>query len=653
MNAKITFQKIVLLTILLVSNTNFAQLSVPFKIRYQGFVKGDMTIIANNSVNRVDFTNGPNEPYYNLTSYAKLNDEFDMAYIDIDEDESTFSSSSSELYLENPNRKKIVYAGLYWSGTYRYNAGIQKSEKKFISTDASRGTFSSVKLKLPNKEKYIDVSGQVIFDGAGKNEFDAIAPYAVYADISDYLKELSNASGVYSVANIKATQGIIEGGVSAGWTIFIVYEDQNMSGKFVTSYDGFAGVTDKSTDIVFNGFQTLPKGNVRAKIACAALEGDNNLLGDQLLFSSNESKLFTPLSTNIRKDNNFFNSSITIENQNFINRYPDSKNTLGYDTCLFTIPNPNNTIIGNNIKEATLRLKSNGDRCFMFFTAFGVEVTPSMDEIIYATTDDKPLKVASKNNLIKFIPANKDFLIEDYRTNSSVNRNRKNTIIDSKNNIIEVQTASISSATSGYYIVANIFKTEQSAIEFVTFLKSKDIEADFFTNGLNNYRYVYLKKNNDLNEIVDLYLSKLDDTYEDRIQILAINKNNNELIADASIKEKLSNQEVVVKEPNKKELFDVQIVSIPNEPGGYYIVANVFSVTENSVNFFNSLKAKGLTPKVLVNPKNNYKYVYLKKVDDEQEAQALYLSKINNTYQGKLWILSVNNNKALITENDD
>jgi hypothetical protein len=320
---------------------------------------------------------------------------------------------------------------------------------------------------------------------------------------------------------------------------------------------------------------------------------------------------------------------------------------------LFTIPNPNNTIIGNNIKEATLRLKSIGDRCFMFFTAFGVEVTPSKEEVIYAANDDKPLKVASKNNLIKFIPANKDFLIEDYRTSSSINRNRKNTFIDSKNNIIEVQTASISSATSGYYIVANIFKTEQSAIEFVTFLKSKDIEADFFTNVLNNYRYVYLKKNNDLNEIVDLYLSKLDDTYEDRIQILAINKNNNDLIADATKKELPSKQEVAIKEPNKKELFDVQIVSIPNEPRGYYIVANVFSISENSVNFFNSLKAKGLTPKVLVNPMNNYKYVYLKKVDNEQEAQALYLSKINNTYQGKLWILSVNNNNALITDNDD
>jgi len=653
MNAKITIRKIVFLTMLLVSTTNFAQLSVPFKIRYQGFVKGDMTIIANNSVNRVDFTSGPNEPYYNLTSYAKLNDEFDMAYIDIDDDESTFSSSSAELYLDNSNSKKIVYAGLYWSGTYRYNAGIQKSEKKFIPTDASRGTFSSVKLKLPNKENYIQVSGQVLFDGVGKSEFDAIAPYAVYADITDYLKELSNASGVYTVANVKATQGIIEGGVSAGWTIFVVYEDQNMSGKFVTSFDGFAGVTDKSTDIVFNGFQTLPEGNVRAKIACAALEGDNNLIGDQLLFSTNESKIFTPLSTNIRKDNNFFNSSITIENHNFINRYPDSKNTLGYDACMFTIPNPNNSVIGNNIKEASLRLKSIGDRCFMFFTAFGVEVTPPTEEIIYASSDDKPLKVASKNNLIKFIPANKDFLIEDYRTSSSINRNRKNTFIDSKNNIIEVQTASISSATSGYYIVANIFKTEQSAIEFVTFLKTKDIEADFFTNVLNNYRYVYLKKNNDLNEIIDLFLSKLDDTYEDRIQILAINKNNNELIVDANKKETPRNQEVVIKEMNKKELFDIQIVTIPNEPKGYYIVANVFSITDNSNKFLNLLKTKGLNPKVLINPVNNYKYVYLKKVDDEQEAKSLYLSKINNTYQDKIWILSVNNNNALITDNDD
>lgn len=644
MNAKAALLKFSLFCALFFYVCSYGQLAVPFKIRYQGFVKGDMTIIANNSVNRVDFTSGPNEPYYNLTSYAKLNDEFDMAYIDIDEDESTFCSSSAELYLENSNRKKIVYAGLYWSGTYRYNAGIQKSEKKFIPSDASRGTFSNIKLKLPNRQSYVDVSGQVIFDGAGKNEFDAAAPYAVYADITNYLKELSNVSGVYTIANVKATQGIIEGGVAAGWTIFIVYEDQKMSGKFISSFDGFAGVTDKSTDIVFNGFQTLPEGNVKAKIACAALEGDNNLIGDQLHFSTNQSEVFTPLSTITRKDNNFFNSSITIENNNFSNRFPDSKNTLGYDTCLFTIPNPNNTVVGNNIKEASLRLKSIGDRYFMFFTAFGVEVTPSNEEIIYMSSDDKPLKVAFKNSIIKFIPARNEFLVNESISNEPVFRNRKQTFIQQKTNLIEVQTAFISSATPGYYIIANIYKSEQKAKEFVAFLKTNGIKANIFTNDLNNYNYVYIKNSNDLNEVVDSFLSKLDGTYEERIQILAINKNNNNLIADAGLKEKPDSKEVNIKETTKKELFDVRKVTIPNEPKGYYIVANVFSVKENSVNFVNSLKAKGLNPKVLVNPANNYKYVYLKKVDDEQEAQTLFLTKLNNTYQDKLWILSLNNN---------
>ncbi|WP_298397458.1 hypothetical protein [Flavobacterium sp.] len=653
MNATNFSKKIVLLTILLGSVYSYAQLSVPFKMRYQGFVKGDITVIANNSVNRVDFTNSVNEPYYNLTSYAKLNDEFEMAYIDIDEDESTFSSSSAELYLEQSSAKKIVYAGLYWSGTYKYAAGYQKSEKKFVASDPSRGSFSNVKLKLPNRDKYVDISGQVLFDGANKNEFDAFAPYAVYADITNYVKELSNPSGVFTVANVKATQGVIEGGVAAGWTIFVVYEDQNMSGKFVTSFDGFAGVTDKSTDINFTGFQTLPNGNVKAKIACAALEGDNNLIGDELLFTSNPSKIFTPLSTNIRKETNFFNSSITIENQNFSNRFPDSKNTLGYDTCLFTIPNPNNSVVENNSKEMTLRLKSNGDRCFMFFTALSVEVTPSDEEIIYASSDDKPLKIASNKNLLKFIPANKDFLIEDYKTSSSINRNKKNSYIDANNKLIEVQTASISSAESGYYIIANIFKTEQSAIEFVTFLKTKGFEADFFTNSLNNFRYVYLKKGNDLNQLVDQYVSKIDDTYEDRMQILAVNKNNNQLIADLSKKEDNTKQIASIKEPLNNQLFDVQIVSIPNEPKGYYLVANVFSITSNSTNFLNLLKSKGLNPKVLINPLNNFKYVYLKKTEDEQEAQSLYLSKLNNTYQDKLWILSVNNNNTLITNNDD
>ena len=263
----------------------FAQ-QVPFKVRYQGVIKGDMTVIANNIVNRVDYNNSANEPYYNHTDSAKLNDEFDMEYIDIDNDESTFSSSSAELIFNDSSNKKVLYAGLYWSATYKYNVGSQTSKDRYIAEDSNREAINLIKLKLPNQQEYVDISGEIIFDGINQSEDKDIAPYAAYANITNYVKSLKEgADGVYTVANIRSTQGKIRGGVAGGWTIFIVYEDNNMNEKFITSKDGFARVSNNEINIVFEGFQTPVKGNIKAKIASAALEGDNNIIGDQLFLS--------------------------------------------------------------------------------------------------------------------------------------------------------------------------------------------------------------------------------------------------------------------------------------------------------------------------------------------------------------------------------
>ena len=85
-------------------------------------------MIANNIVNRVDYNNDSNSPHDSRAYQGELNDEFMMLYTDIDNDKSTFSSSSADLYLNNPLNKKIVYAGLYWSATYLYNSGISKKK---------------------------------------------------------------------------------------------------------------------------------------------------------------------------------------------------------------------------------------------------------------------------------------------------------------------------------------------------------------------------------------------------------------------------------------------------------------------------------------------------------------------------------------------
>lgn len=53
----------------------FSQVAVPFSVRRQIYVKGDMTMIANNIVNRQEFLKTPNTPYNKIDSKTKLNDE--------------------------------------------------------------------------------------------------------------------------------------------------------------------------------------------------------------------------------------------------------------------------------------------------------------------------------------------------------------------------------------------------------------------------------------------------------------------------------------------------------------------------------------------------------------------------------------------------
>src|SRR5690606_7194960 len=70
-----------------------AQIKKPFEVRYQDNIKGDITFIGNNIVNRELSFGGwiipPNSPY----NGSESNDYLNMQYIDIDDDSSTFSSS--------------------------------------------------------------------------------------------------------------------------------------------------------------------------------------------------------------------------------------------------------------------------------------------------------------------------------------------------------------------------------------------------------------------------------------------------------------------------------------------------------------------------------------------------------------------------------
>ena len=335
---------ILLLLISLMFFEGTAQNYEPFTPRYDDNIKGDILLIGNNILNRD--TNGadPNDPYNGTTN----NNNLSMGYIDIDGDPTTFSSSNA--VLESPSScYSIVYAGLYWGAIYQ---------------GADRGPIDDVKFKLPGGT-YTDIQGEIIYDPPTSERIS----YACYADVTTMLQGLSDPAGTYTMANVTSGTGTIEGGYSAGWTLFIVYADPLLPGKAIVSFDGFSAIFGSNTlNIPVDGFRTIPTGPVRAKFAFSTLEGDYGITGDYL--NINGSTMSTPE----RSATNFFTSKVTNLTGNYTNRTPNSSNTLGYDGGILNVPNPGNNVIGNGDTSATIQLGTNGDGYFYYFNAFAVEI---------------------------------------------------------------------------------------------------------------------------------------------------------------------------------------------------------------------------------------------------------------------------------------
>lgn len=363
---KTTFLKIVLLIFVFLQHFNsYSQNYIPFAPRYNQDIKGDMLLIGNSILNRAP---NPNT-VYNGSDY---NSNFSMQFINIDNGATpgVFNSSSANLVVPNSNKPntpcfKIRYAALYWGAVTRGAAPI-----------------TNVKFKMPTGG-YNDVTGTVIYN-AGAAVIGTSKPYACFADVTSLVTSAANANpeGTYTLANVSSAVGSNGGtGLSAGWSLFIVYEDPKLPTKSITSFDGFSAISATSNlDIPVSGFRTIPTGPVRAKFAFAALEGDRGISGDYLAINATRITATNGGGTVLRSNNNFFNSSVThvdpvtLQTENYLNRNPASTNTLGYDSGVFEINNNGNTIIKNNDQSAVISLRSTQDVYFYYFNAIALDI---------------------------------------------------------------------------------------------------------------------------------------------------------------------------------------------------------------------------------------------------------------------------------------
>ena len=104
-----------------------------FDIRYQNNIKGDLTFIGNNIVNRDGGTSStePEDAYDATGSSSTYNDWLDMQYIDVDSDGTTFSSSTATFTYTQANCNLIRYAGYIG----RELTQVNKQDKRLEPTD--------------------------------------------------------------------------------------------------------------------------------------------------------------------------------------------------------------------------------------------------------------------------------------------------------------------------------------------------------------------------------------------------------------------------------------------------------------------------------------------------------------------------------------
>ncbi|MBQ0785925.1 MAG: hypothetical protein KBT69_00385 [Oceanihabitans sp.] len=362
--------------VLIVFSTNAQKLETleliqerPLSTQKEFYIQGDAIAIGNNILSE-----HANEDYNEI---GLINDRVEMKYVDIDNEKDTFSSSAAALQLPQ-NANKIKFAALYWSATYGFKKGQYKvvNSKMVVKGKGERDTtFNHIKFKTPN-QGYTDVKGEVLFDGHDKKFFAGNSPYVCYAEVTSILQN-NNTNGYFTVANVRATEGVITGGSSAGWVLYVVYEQADATPKYIRTHHGLSLLNKEPLDLNFNNFKTKELGEIAASITMAAIEGDAKLKTDKCAIFSEKENRFINMRSDLRPESNFFNSKITNNEEYVTERLPKSENTLGFDLVTFNIPNANNALLGNNQKQLDFKVYTKADRFYMFFTAFKTDISES------------------------------------------------------------------------------------------------------------------------------------------------------------------------------------------------------------------------------------------------------------------------------------
>jgi uncharacterized repeat protein (TIGR01451 family) len=330
-----------------------------FEKRFSRNVTGDIAMAANVLTTcrpQTDSRGRENNCVRDRAGTSGNNNSYFTDFVDVDgPGNTTFNSSEAQLSL--PSDATVLFAGLYWGANTTTKEGADGENPAPTPGDKDRALFAT-----PTSNGYLPVHATgptrpvpltwAVDDAEAGSQLGA---YQAFLNVTDQVR--SGGPGTYRVANVQAGTGKDR---YAGWALVVAYHSPTQPSRNLTVFDGFETINSASggqpptvQEISVIGFETPPRGPVRAKLGFVTYEGDRSIVGDTASFNS---QLLTD-SEGAGSADNFFNSSIGRLGQDVTTKNPNQDNNLGFDADVVDGTGK----LPNGAKSAVLKLSTTGD----------------------------------------------------------------------------------------------------------------------------------------------------------------------------------------------------------------------------------------------------------------------------------------------------
>jgi len=330
---------------------------------------------------------------------TRTSNEYVSVFIDIDGDNTTWNSSSSNITLPSTYDQQggygILWAGLIWQGRFPWDKNNAVEELHYYKdsntpveigngTGVSNVTLAEtnanrIQLKI-NNGSYSTVIAKKVYSYTSSGGIT----YSAIADVTSLLQSANLAQGknTFTVSNLPTAEGREHSpGVYGGWSLVVIYAEDVLNGspRNVSIYGGMDHLVSKkyAQPFTISGFK-LPKAGktVSSQLAIFSGEGELPYRPDYVEISENGTDWqYMPTNKDTSPYNNIFDAVMSgIDRDNISGHWNNLRyNNVGVDVDRFDLSD----IISSydrNITELYLRWYSEGDYIIPGMIAFSTEL---------------------------------------------------------------------------------------------------------------------------------------------------------------------------------------------------------------------------------------------------------------------------------------